>query len=58
MALFLWINTCDTVKTKAMRNAKKTIDIMRTLQKKNMKGSNKYENGSIRLSKIRKGLRF
>lgn len=57
MALFLWINTCNTIRTKAMRNAKKTIDIMRTLQK-NMKGSNKYENGSIRLSKIRKGLRF
>lgn len=34
MALFLWINTCDTIKTKVMRNAKKTIDIMRTLQKK------------------------
>lgn len=57
MALFLWINACDTIKTKAMRNAKKAINIMRTLQK-NMKGSNKYENGSIRLSKIRKGLRF
>ena len=57
MALFLWINTCNTIRTKAMRNAKKTINIMRTLQK-NMKGSNKYENGSIRLSKIRKGLRF
>ena len=57
MALFLWINTCDTIKTKVMRNAKKTINIVRTLQK-NMKGCNKYENGSIRLSKIRKGLRF
>lgn len=57
MALFLWTNVCDTIKTKAMRNAKKAINIMRTLQK-NMKGSDKYENGSMRLSKIRKGLRL
>lgn len=57
MALFLWVNACDTIKTRTMKNAKKTNNIMRTLQK-NMKGSNKYENGSIRLSKIRKGLRF
>lgn len=34
MALFLWINACDTIKTRAMKNAKKAINIMRTLQKK------------------------